>query len=243
MAIKNKEPVFEPDEEQFASDGDIVEIVEDDIPDSERYPNTKEWNEQQKSDCLERNKSLIRSIVTRIRNIPDAALSQDDLFQEAQVAFWLAMDTYNPNKKVLFTTYAHKCMRNAVNEKLRATMASKRKPVAPTIPFDSGFSESGEEYMGGDNMEIPLSSIVWQATPVEEQCAKNEILDYVYDLLRNKFTPEERDVFLSLARKQETQNELAKKLGCSQAKVSMMYKFVRIRIFYELQEAGFTDMP
>lgn len=241
------EPVFEqepdPDEEQFASDGQDLEISEENIPDAEKYPDIKHWTEQQKSDYLEKSRPLIRSIVSRIRNIPDAALSQEDLFQEAQVAFWLAMDTYDPKKKVLFSTYAHKCMKNAVNEKLRSAMASKRKPTSPLIPFDSGFAESGEEYMGGDNMEIPLPAAAWQAAPVEEQCVRNEVLAYVDQLLSAQFTPTEQRVFLSLARKQATQNELARELNCSQAKISMMYKFVRIRIYYELQRAGFTEMP
>lgn len=243
MAVNNDKPVEFEAEEELASVVEDIEIVEEDIPDGERYPNTKKWSDQQKADYVEKNKSFIRSIVSRIRNIPDAALSQDDLFQEAQVAFWLALDTYNPKKKVLFTTYAHKCMRNAVNEKLRATTASKRTPTSPTIPFDSGYSESGEEFMGGDNMEIPMSSIAWQELPVEEQCVRNEVLDYVYDLLKKQFTPEEQRVFLALARKQATQNELAREMKCSQAKISMMYKFVRIRILYELQEAGFAEMP
>ena len=215
----------------------------DGIQDSERYPDTKHWSESQKAEYLEKNKPLIRSIISRIRNIPDAALSQDDLFQEAQLAFWLALDTYNPRKRTLFTTYAHKCMRNAVNEKLRATTASKRKPNTPSIPFDSGFSESGDEYVGGDNMEVPISSIACQAPPVEDQCMQNEVLNCAYKILRTQFTPEEQQVFLALAQKQATQNELAQQMGCSQAKISMMFKFIRIRLFYELNQAGFTEMP
>ena len=50
-------------------------------------------------------------------------------------------------------------------------------------------------------------------------------------------------VFLALAQKQATQNELAQQMGCSQAKISMMFKFIRIRLFYELNQAGFTEMP
>ena len=103
------------DENQFDSEELPLAPFPDGIQDSERYPDTKHWSEQQKAEYLEKNKPLIRSIISRIRNIPDAALSQDDLFQEAQLAFWLALDTYNPRKRTLFTTYAHKCMRNAVN--------------------------------------------------------------------------------------------------------------------------------
>lgn len=244
MESEKNESRYGPQDEQFASEvEDDFEVNIDDIPDDERYPDTKKWDDAKKTEFLQKNKSLIHSIVSRIRNIPDASIGQDDLFQEAQIAFWTAMETYNPRKKTLFTTYAHKCMRNAVNEKLRATNASKRKPIIPTIPFDSGVSESGDELLGGDNMEIPESSVVWQAPAVEDQCVRNEVLQYVYKLLRTRFTPEEQHVFLALSQKQATQNELAQEMNCSQAKISMMFKFIRIRLYYELNEAGFTEMP
>ena len=76
------------DENQFDSEELPLAPFPDGIQDSERYPDTKHWSEQQKAEYLEKNKPLIRSIISRIRNIPDAALSQDDLFQEAQIAFW-----------------------------------------------------------------------------------------------------------------------------------------------------------
>lgn len=242
MASERKKPC-KTSERQFTS-GDLpIAPLPDGCSDSEKYPHTRDWSENEKADYLDKNKPLIRSITSRIKNIPDVALSQEDLYQEAQVAFWLALDTYDPSKRTLFTTYAYKCMRNAVNEKLRATTATKRKPIIPTIPFDSGLSESGEEVMGGDNMEVPFSATVWQAPPVEDQCVQNEVLDCVYKILRTQFTPEEQHVFLSLSQKQATQNELAKELKCSQAKISMMFKFVRIRLYYELNQAGFAEMP
>lgn len=92
-------------------------------------------------------------------------------------------------------------------------------------------------------MEVPSSALVWQALPVEEQCAQNEVIECVYKILRAQFTPDEQHVFLSLSQKQATQNELAKELKCSQAKISMMFKFVRIRLYYELNQAGFAEMP
>jgi len=242
MASENQSS-RKPSEDQFTSEEISLASFPKGCLDSERYPDTKNWSEEQKAEYLKKNKPLIRSIISKIKNIPDAALSQEDLFQEAQVAFWLALNTYDPTKKTLFTTFAHKCMRNAVNEKIRATTASKRKPVVPVIPFDSGTSETGDEYMGGDNMEVPASAMAWQALPVEDQCVQNEVIECVYKILRTQFTPEEQRVFLSLSQKQATQNELAKELHCSQAKISMMFKFVRIRLYYELNKAGFAEMP
>lgn len=206
-----------------------------------KYPCTKNWSDEKRAAFLEENKPLIRSVVSRIQNIQDSSIGREDLFQEAQIAFWVAYDNYDPEMNTLFTTYAHKCMRNAINEKLRSSIASKRRPQKAVIPYDSGESEYGDDIMGGDNMEIESSLGAAQPLPVEDQCSQNEVLGYVYKLLQTLFTKEEQHIFLALAQKNATQLELAKEMGCSQAKISMMYKFVRVRLQYELKKAGFSD--
>lgn len=207
------------------------------------HPDTKKWSEEQKEAYLEENKPLIRSVISQVQCISDASISREDLFQEAQIAFWLAFDSYNPQKGTLFTTYAHKCMKNAINEKLRATAASKRRPVIPNISYDSTVTDYGDEFGGGDNMEIPPTALAWQDAPVEEQCIRRETVKFVYSLLDNLFSSNEKYIFLALSQKLATQLELSKELGCSQAKISTTYKGVRTRLFYELQEAGYTDIP
>lgn len=207
----------------------------------EKYPDTRHWTTEQRTAYLEANQPWIRAIVSSVRNIQDPAISTDDLFQEAQIAFWDAFNTYDPTRDTLFTTYAYKFMQNAVKKLLRATSASKRKPPAPTIPYDSTVSDTGEEVMGGDNMQIPSQTLAHSGPLVEELCEQREVLDAVHMLLRKQFTPEERKVFLALSQSIATQNELAKELGCSQAKISMMYKFIKIRLNYELRQMGFSN--
>lgn len=227
---------FEPDEEQFSSSGE-------DIFDTALYPNTKEWSERQIEDCLKKNNPRICSIVKKhIYSIPDYALDMEDLFQEARIAFCRALSTYDPDQNAQFHTYAYKCILNALNEKYRAAKASKRMPALPPISFDSVFWESGKEYMGGDNREIYWST-ARQENPVEHLCIRKEAVDRVREILRKHFTPDEEYIFYSLALKWATQKELACEMKCSQANISYKYKRIRDRLFGELRDGGFDEMP
>ena len=62
----------------------------------EKYPNTKLWSEEKKAAYLEANSGRIRALVNGVRNISDPAISTEDLFQEAQMAFWKAYESYDP---------------------------------------------------------------------------------------------------------------------------------------------------
>lgn len=212
-----------------------------DNPFGEKYPDTRHWTEAQKVEYLEQNMGRIRALANEVRNISDPAISQDDLFQEAQLAFWKAYETYDPDRGTLFTTYAHKIMKNAVMKLLRASGASKRKPVVPPVPYDTTTIDSGSEIMGGDNMEIKSSALGHTGPLVEDHCIQREEIDLVHKLLHELFSEEEQRIFLDLSQGMATQVELAKELKCSQAKISMTYRFVKIRLNYELQKAGYSQ--
>lgn len=207
----------------------------------EKHPNTKLWSEEKKAAYLEANTGRIRALVSGVRNIPDPAISSEDLFQEAQMAFWKAYESYDPERGTLFTTYAYKIMKNAVTKLLRTSGASKRKPVLPPMPFDTVIAEDGSEYVGGDNQIVESSPLGHTGPLVEEHCIQKETVSVVFALLQQMFSEEERKIFLDLSQGYATQVELAKELKCSQAKISMTYRFVKIRLNYELQRLGYAQ--
>lgn len=206
----------------------------------EKYPNTKLWSEEKKAAYLEANSGRIRALVNGVRNISDPAISTEDLFQEAQMAFWKAYESYDPERGALFTTYAYKIMKNAVTKLLRTSGASKRKPTQPTMPFDSVIMEDGSEFMGGDNQVVENSPLGHTGPLVEDHCIQKEEVELVLALLKRMFSKEEQRIFLDLSQGYATQVELAKELECSQAKISMTYRLVKIRLNYELQRLGYT---
>ena len=208
---------------------------------AELYPDTQSWTTQQKERYLEENRGRIWGLVNTFRNIQDPALSRDDLFQEAQIAFWHAYDSYDPTRGTRFTTYAHKIMKNAVTKLLRSSGASKRKPTAPTVPYDTTVTDVGAEIMGGDNMEVIPSPLGHGGPLLEDHCIQREEVSLVHTLLQDLFSEEDQQIFLSLSQGLVTQKELAAELGCSQAKISMTYRFVKIRLNYELKQAGYSQ--
>ena len=109
------------------------------------------------------------------------------------------------------------------------------------MPFDTVIAEDGSEYIGGDNQVVENSPLGHTGPLVEEHCIQKEEVGVVFALLQNLFSEEERKIFLDLSQGYATQVELAKELKCSQAKISMTYRFVKIRLNYELQRLGYAQ--
>lgn len=63
----------------------------------------QEKNEDILQEIIRRNKGLLHIWVRRYNNIPYQ--SEEDLLEEGLVALWKAVDTYNSEKGVAFTTY------------------------------------------------------------------------------------------------------------------------------------------
>lgn len=207
--------------------------------DETERPNTKEWTQEQRDAFYEKSKPQIRSLVSGYTNITDPAIDMADLFQVASMAFFQAYDTYDPGRGTKFSTYAYRCMQNEVNQQFRRSNAGKRKRPLNVVPFDTVQQRDGTEQMGGDNMVVPESEFAHPGLPIEELLYQQEIVEYVHKLLHELFTEEDRKVFLALAQGLRTQKELATELGCSQAKISMTYSFMRIQLNYELRQAGY----
>jgi len=204
------------------------------------FPDTHSWSDKEKLDYMTKNKGLIMSLVSKYsRNLPSVGTDIEDLKQEAMIAYWIALKNYDPKRGVRFSTYSYKCMSNAINELYRIADADKRRPKnASLVPYDSVVSNDGEDHMGGDNEDgRSLSSI--KSPAVDDLCIQNEMIDAIYMVLNKFFSEEERFIFLSLAKKEYTQMELAKMMHCSQAKISMMNNNIRIRLLYELEIEGF----
>ena len=86
--------------------------------------------------------------------------------------------------------------------------------------------------------KTPLLAILarWLKTIVIQK----EEVELALALLKRMFSKEEQRIFLDLSQGYATQVELAKELECSQAKISMTYRLVKIRLNYELQRLGYT---
>ena len=164
-------------------------------------------------------------------------MDQEDLYQVASEAFWNAFFTYNPKKGTRLTTYIQILMKNEINELLRWSNAQKRMPLETPISYGA-FVKDGEEWSGGENIQILEFKESVGTLSIEDQILQKELKDVVYRLLRN-YKKREQYIFLSLVYKLKSQVELAKELNCSQAKISTDYNRIWQFLQNDLQEMGY----
>lgn len=208
---------------------------------TERYPNTKGWTSEMREMYLTFYADRVRALVNGCPRSTDPAISRDDLFQDAQVACYKSFDRYDPSHETMFSTYSYQSMKNAIFKNLRAQFAGKRLPTGTVIPYEGGEDDYGDDILAGDNMEVPENAANPDTVNAEETFFRKEILVEIQKLLNTKFSDMERIIFNELSNQTSTQVQLAKRLHCSQGKVSMMYKFIRIKLQFELRRLGYIE--
>lgn len=112
------------------------------------------------------------------KRVAQPAFELDDAMQEALIGLFNAIETYEPNPDALFTTYANRCIRNAVISGLRKATQKKQTILNQSIPLTDNES----------------------AISLEEQVLLNEQLDQTMDNVKKRLSPFEQTVlFMSAA--------------------------------------------
>lgn len=100
---------------------------------------SRDGDENAFSDLTSQYRPLIESMSHRfLKKSDDEAFSMDDVMQEATLAFYSAVCTYDMNSQVTFGLYAKICIRNRLVSMQRAFYAKKkkRKPREKTVSQD-----------------------------------------------------------------------------------------------------------
>lgn len=75
---------------------------------------------------------LLLSVSQKYSNMcPEESRDFDDFLQEAKIAFFKAIETYNEDKKITFGAYAKVCIRNRLISYVRMLNSQKRKNERP----------------------------------------------------------------------------------------------------------------
>ncbi|QMV48360.1 hypothetical protein [Bacillus phage SPO1L3] len=134
----------------------------------------------------------------------------DDFYSVAYLALWEAVQSYDVNVGVKFSTYAYKIMQNRINKYIVRSINRLSGVYSLQTPaYDNDESESVSEQ---DLLVDPIDYI-----------SSFENLTMVDTLLKDisrKFTPEKADIFFAYTLGGGTQTEIAKEFGCSQIHVS-----------------------
>lgn len=130
----------------------------------------------------------------------------DDLFQIGMVGLVKAINTFDPDKGVRFTTYATLIIRNEI------LMTLRKKRIIPAFSLD-------EECQLGDGESVRYSDMIPSAERFEELSGLKIDLERLFNRLNDR---EKKIVLLFL--NGANQREIAQEIGVSQAQISRILK-------------------
>ena len=174
----------------------------------------------QKGDLSCRNRLIehnLRLVVYIARKFENTGINMEDLISIGTIGLIKAIETYNTDKKTKLATYASRCIENEILMHLRKVSSQKTE-----VSFDEPLSTDW------DGNELLLSDILG----TEPDCVIRPVEDDVdRQLLRRAIghLPEREKLIIALrfglgGREEQTQKEVADRLGISQSYISRLEK-------------------
>ena len=184
-----------------------------------------EGDQAASSTLIEHNLRLVVYIARRFEN---TGINIEDLISIGTIGLIKAVGTYQPAKNIKLATYASRCIENEILMHLRKTASLKSE-----VPFDEPLSTdwNGNELLLSDILGTE-ADIVLQ--PIEADADCQMLLSALETL-----TQREREIITLRyglgGRREQTQKEVADRLGISQSYISRLEKRTLLRLRRELQ--------
>ena len=181
--------------------------------------------QEAKSVLIERNLRLVVYIARRFEN---TGVGIEDLISIGTIGLIKAVETYRPEKNIKLATYASRCIENEILMYLRKNAARKGE-----VSFDEPLNTDwdGNELLLSDILGTE-ADIVLQ--PIEADADCQMLLSALETL-----TQREREIITLRyglgGRREQTQKEVADRLGISQSYISRLEKRTLLRLRRELQ--------
>ena len=180
--------------------------------------------EQARSTLIERNLRLVVYIARRFEN---TGINIEDLISIGTIGLIKAINTYRTDKNIKLATYASRCIENEILMYLRKN-ASQRGEVSLDEPLNTDWD--GNELLLSDVLGTEADTVM---RPIEEDVDR-QLLAAAIDKLPER----EREIivlrFGLQGRQEQTQKEVADKLGISQSYISRLEKRIIDRLKREI---------
>ena len=164
---------------------------------------------------IERNLRLVAHIVKKYQPPPE---EMEDLLSIGTIGLMKAVVTFDPEKSARLATYAARCIENELLMHFRGKKKSS-KEVSLYEPI--GTDKEGNEISLLDVMEGPAVDVV-------EEYSTREDIRHVLDSMKSVLSSKEYEViccrFGLFGQKEQTQREIAARLGISRSYVSRIEK-------------------
>ncbi len=168
-----------------------------------------------KNALIEHNMRLVAHVVRKYQN---SGIDSDDLISIGTIGLIKAVNTYNRDKKIRIATYAARCIENEVLMVLRA---NKKLQNEVSLQEPIGFDHEGNEVSLLDILDSSDEDIT-------EKIDLKYRIKKLYGAMRKSLRPREKRVIQLRygigGGREETQKEVAEKLGISRSYVSRIEK-------------------
>lgn len=102
------------------------------MKDEDLILSAREGNKDAESALLQKYSPLAKSISS---GFFISGFTREDLYQEAMVGLYSAIGGYDTTSSVSFSTYAYRCIRNAVIDAMKKSLGAKYKALNDFVPI------------------------------------------------------------------------------------------------------------
>ena len=173
---------------------------------------------------IERNLRLVVYIARRFEN---TGINIEDLISIGTIGLIKAINTYRSDKNIKLATYASRCIENEILMYLRKNVNQKGE-VSLDEPLNTDWD--GNELLLSDILGTDSDEV---SRPIEEDVDRTLLSDAI-----GKLDAREREIivlrFGLFGAKEQTQKEVADRLGISQSYISRLEKRIILRLKREI---------
>lgn len=180
--------------------------------------------EESRQILIERNLRLVVYIARRFEN---TGINIEDLISIGTIGLIKSVNTYRTDKNIKLATYASRCIENEILMYLRKN-ASRRGEVSFDEPLNTDWD--GNELLLSDVLGTDEDVVM---RPIEEDVDRSLLAQAI-----NTLSPREKEIitlrFGLGGGKEQTQKEVADRLGISQSYISRLEKRIISRLKKEI---------
>ena len=173
---------------------------------------------------IERNLRLVVYIARRFEN---TGINIEDLISIGSIGLIKSINTYRTDKNIKLATYASRCIENEILMHLRKT-SSQRNEVSLDEPLNTDW----------DGNELLLSDVLGTEADTVMRPIEDDVDRQLLSAAIGKPSDREREIitlrFGLCGRREQTQKEVADKLGISQSYISRLEKRIIDRLKREI---------
>lgn len=177
-----------------------------------------------KQKLIERNLRLVVYVAKRFDN---TGVNMEDLISIGTIGLIKAVDTFDAEKKIKLATYASRCIENEILMYLRK-LSSRKTEVSLEEPLNTDY----------DGNELLLSEVLGTDENIVMQPLEEETDRLVLRRAVDRLPLREKDIITMRyglnGGKEQTQKEVADRMGISQSYISRLEKRILSRLRREL---------